>query len=117
MITRESILSGPAVLGTDLEEIGPFTDSFITNRSLILDKIVEIFQGLDAWTYLKPAKNNRDGKLGLSLIYSHYFGTSNIDNMEARADKNISQCRYTRENRNWTFEKYATLYKEQHNIL
>ena len=45
MIDRESIISGHAVLGTDPEEIGSFTDTFITNRALIWDKIVAIFQG------------------------------------------------------------------------
>ena len=50
MISRGSILSGPAVLGTDSEDIGPFTDYFITYRSLIWDKMFVIFQGLDVWT-------------------------------------------------------------------
>ena len=45
IITRGSILSGPAVLGTDPEAVGPFTDSFITDRVLIWDNIVAIFQG------------------------------------------------------------------------
>ena len=78
------------MLGTEPEEIGPFTDSFINDIVLICHNMVAIFQGLDAWTYLKPSKNNRDGILGLSLIYSHYFGPSNIDNMAAGVDKNIA---------------------------
>ena len=32
-------------------------------------------------------------------------------------EKKLTQCSYTGEKRNWTFEKYATLHKEQHNIL
>ena len=35
MINQVLILSGPAVLGTDPEEIVSFTDSFITDRVLI----------------------------------------------------------------------------------
>ena len=68
MIARGSILSGPAVLGNDPEDIGPFTDSFITNRALVWEKMVVIFQGSDAWTYLNPAKNYRDVRLGFSII-------------------------------------------------
>ena len=117
MIARGLILSGPAVLGTEPEEIGTFSDSLINDIVLICDNMFAILQGLEAWTYLKPAKNNRDGILGLSLIYNHYFGPSNIDNMAAGADNNIAQCSYTKENRNWNFDKYATLHKEQHNIL
>ena len=48
MIARGSIISGPAVLGTNHEEIVPFTDSFITNRTLIWDNMVSIFQVSDA---------------------------------------------------------------------
>ena len=40
-----------------------------------------------------------------------------MDHMAAGADKNLAQCTYTGETRNWTFEKYAILRKEQHNIL
>ena len=69
MIARGSIISGPAVLGADPEDIGPFTDSFITDRALIWDKMVEIFQGQDAWTYLKSAKKDRGGRLGFRLIF------------------------------------------------
>ena len=68
MISRGSILSGPAVLGNDPEDIGPFTDSFITNRALVWEKMVVIFQGSDAWTYLNPDKNYRDVRLGFSII-------------------------------------------------
>ena len=45
IISRGSILIGPAALGSDPEAVGPFTDSFVTNRVLIWDKMVAIFQG------------------------------------------------------------------------
>ena len=37
--------------------------------------------------------------------------------MAAGVEKKFSQRSYTGENRNLTFEKYATLHKEHHNIL
>ena len=79
--------------------------------------MVAIFQGLETWTYLKPDKKHRDGILGLRIIYNYYLGTSNIDHMADGTEKNLDQCSYPRENRNWTFDKYATLNKEHHNIL
>ena len=50
MITQGSIISGTAVIGTTPEEIVPFTDSFITDRALIWEKMVAIFQVSNAWT-------------------------------------------------------------------
>ena len=105
------------MLGTDPEDIGPFTNSFITDRALIWGKMVAIFQGYDACTYLKPAKNHRDGRLGFRLIYNHYLGPSNIDHMVDIAEKKLVQFTYTGGNINCTFEKYATLPKEQHRII
>ena len=85
MITQGSIISGTAVIGTTPEEIGPFTDSFITDRALIWEKMVEIFQGSDKRTYLNPDKKHCDGILGFRLVYNHYLGPSNINHMAAGA--------------------------------
>ena len=57
MIACGSIISSPAVSRSDPGAAGPFTDSIITDRALIWDKMVAIFQGSDTWTYLTPDKN------------------------------------------------------------
>ena len=92
------------MLETDPEEIGAFTDFFITDSFLIWDKIVAIFQGSDAWTYLKTSKKHCDGRLEFRIIYNDYLVPSNIDYMTAGAEKKLDQCSYTGEKRNWTFE-------------
>ena len=81
------------------------------------DKMVSIFQGSYAWTYLNPAKKYRDGRMRFRLIYNHYLGPRNIDHMAAGAEKKLSQCTYTGEKRSCNFEKYATLHREKHTIL
>ena len=65
--------------------------------------MVEIFQRLDTWTYLKLANNHRDGILVFRLIYNHYLGSSNIYHMAAGSEKKLAQCSYTGKNINWTF--------------
>ena len=92
MIAHGSILSGPAALGSDPEAVGSFTNLFITDRALMWDKMVEIFQGLDEWIYLKPAKKHRDGRVGYKLTYNHYLGPRNIYYMAVVAKKKLSQC-------------------------
>lgn len=117
MLARAPILSGPVVLGTDPEEVGPFTDSFITDRATVWDKLTSIFQGSPAWTYMRGAKKHRDGRLAFRLIHDHYLGASNIDHMASNCEKKLAGASYRGETRGWTFEKYATLHKEQHNII
>ena len=117
MIAQGSILSGHAVLGTDPEEIGPFTDSFINERELTWDKMVATLHGSDAWTYFKPVNKHCDVRLGFRLIYNNYLGPRDINHMADSAEKKLAQCSNTEEKRNRTFEKYITLHKEQNNIL
>ena len=116
-LLKDPLSVGIAVLGTDPEAVGPFIDSLITDRALIWENMVAIFQLLDKWKYLKPAKKHCDGRLGYMIIYNHYLGPSNIYHMTAGAEKKLAQCTYTWEKRNWNFYKYATLHKNQHNIL
>ena len=71
MISRGLILSGPAVLRSDLKAVGLFIDSFITDKELIWEKMVAIFQGSDAWIYLKPSKKHCDERMGYKLTYNH----------------------------------------------
>ena len=92
MIACGLILSGTAALGSDPKAVRLFTDLLITDRALIWDKMVAIFQELDAWTYLKPFKKHRVVRMGYKLIYNHYLGPSNIDHMEASAEKKLAQC-------------------------
>ena len=49
MIARGLIISGSAVIRTDPEDISLFTNFFITERALIWNNMVELFQGSDAW--------------------------------------------------------------------
>ena len=96
MIALGYILSGPAVLGTDPEAVGPFTKFFITYRALIWDNMIAIFQVLDAWTYLNPSNKHRGRRLIYRLLYNHYLGPSNIDHMSAGAEKKLSHYTYSR---------------------
>ena len=45
--------------------------------------------------YLNPDKNHCYGILGFSIIYNHYLGPRNIDNMADVADNKLAQCTYT----------------------
>ena len=71
MIAHGSILSRPAVSGSDPEAVGTFTNLLITYRALIWDNMVVIFQGSDTWTYLKSDNKHRGGRMGYKLIYNH----------------------------------------------
>ena len=68
IIVCGSILSGTSALGSDPEVFRPFTNSFITDKALIWDNMVEKIQGKDAWTYMNPDKKHHDVNMGYKLI-------------------------------------------------
>ena len=117
MLARAPMLSGPAVAGTDPEVVGPFNPSFITDRASVWDKMGSIFSGSPAWTHMKAAKKHRNGRLAERLIYDHYLGPSNIDHMASSCERKLAGASYRGETRGWSFEKFATLHQEQHNII
>ena len=78
MTTLGLILRVPAVFGSDPEAVLRFTYLLIKYRELIWDKMVEIFQGSDAWKYMNPAKKYRDKRMGYKIRYNHYLVPSNI---------------------------------------
>ena len=95
MISCGSILSGPVVSGSDFEAVGPFTKLFVTDRALFWDNMFAIFQGLDAWAYLKPSKKHCDVIMGYTLIYNQYLVPSNIIHIGAGAKRKLDHCIYT----------------------
>ena len=70
MIAHVLILSGLAVYESDPESVVPFTNSLIAERALIWYKMVAVFQGSDAWTYLKLVKKHHDGSMDHKIIYN-----------------------------------------------
>jgi hypothetical protein len=118
MIARAPILvPGTAGIIADLEVNGPFTESFMTDRTTAWDKIAVLFQNHEAWTYAKPARRTRNGRAGFFGVYNHFLGPNNVDHMASKAERRLRDVNYHGEKRNWTFEKYVTVHKEQHHVL
>ena len=118
MIARAPIIS-PGVVGTsdELELVGPFSDSFVTDRAMAWEKISTIFQEHESWTYLKPARKTRNGRMAFRTVYDHYLGPNNVDHMANIAERRLRDVSYMGEKRNWTFEKFVMVHKEQHHVL
>eukprot|EP00804_Cyclotella_cryptica_P003089 CCRYP_006074-RA/>CCRYP_006074-RA protein AED:0.29 eAED:0.04 QI:0/0/0/0.75/0.33/0.5/4/0/1079 len=107
MIARAPILvPGTAGVIADLEVNGPFTESFMTDRTTAWDKIAVLFQNHEAWTYAKPARRTRNGRAGFFGVYNHFLGPNNVDHMASKAERRLRDVNYHGEKRNWTFEKY-----------
>jgi hypothetical protein len=43
------------------------------------------------------------------MMYGHYFGPNNVDNMASTVYANIRTMSYNGERKKWTFEKYMQM--------
>eukprot|EP00804_Cyclotella_cryptica_P015125 CCRYP_000688-RA/>CCRYP_000688-RA protein AED:0.22 eAED:0.24 QI:0/0/0/0.8/1/1/5/0/1053 len=111
MIARAPILvPGTAGVIADLEVNGPFTESFMTDRTTAWDKIAVLFQNHEAWTYAKPARRTRNGRAGFFGVYNHFLGPNNVDHMASKAERRLRDVNYHGEKRNWTFENTRVMH-------
>jgi hypothetical protein len=117
MIAQGPILLAGAVVGPDTKALVFFTPSFLVNRAMVWEKLSEILLSHDAFTVIKAAKKTRNGRLAYQLLYRHYLGPNNIDNMAGKAKKVLLMVVYHGEQRQWNFEKYALMHLKQHLIL
>ena len=51
------------------------------------------------------------------MLFDHYLGPNNTDNLASAAERKLETTTYTREGKHWNFEKYVRLHVEQHSIL
>ena len=51
------------------------------------------------------------------MLFDHYLGPNNADNLASAAERKLETTTYTREGKHWNFEKYVQLHVEQHSII
>ena len=117
MCARGPILLAGAAVGPDAETLGPFAPSFIVDRAAVWEMLAEILLTNDAFTIIKGAKKNQNGRLAYQLLYAHYLGPNNVGNMAGEAENMLSTTRYDGEKHQWNFEEYTLMHLPQHLIL
>jgi hypothetical protein len=79
--------------------------------------MANITRAHDCWTYAKPAQRTKDGRRAFLLLWDHFLGPNNVDNMALVAEAKIGSVSYTGERKNWTWEKYVQIHTEQYAVL
>jgi hypothetical protein len=111
---------------TDLEMIARApheTAPGIPHPTLVVDnfKVWEILQEIcldnNAWTWIKSFARSRNGRGAYLALHSHYLGISKSDNIQAEAENKLKNTFYSGERRNWNFERYVQIHKDQHTAI
>ena len=63
MIDPRPIIEGMEVSDMDHENIGPFTNAYMSDRKIVCEKLCAIFQQSEDWTYCKSGRKHRDSSI------------------------------------------------------
>ena len=58
-----------------------------------------------------------DGRKAVLAFHDHFLVPKNVDHFQNQAEKNLLSLSYQVERKNFTFERFVTLHKEQYTIL
>jgi hypothetical protein len=61
--------------------------TFLVNRQKVWEIIAHITRENSCWTYVKDAQRTRDGRKAYLLLWTHYLGPNNVDNMATQAEQ------------------------------
>jgi hypothetical protein len=96
----------------------PYWNQAYANNSMeVWSYMANITRAHDFWTYAKPAQRTKDGRRAFLMLWNHFLGPKNVDNMASEAEAKLGSVSYTGERKKWTWEKYVQIHAEQHAVL
>jgi hypothetical protein len=91
--------------------------AYVKDSMEVWSYMSDITQAHDCWTYVKPAQRTKYGRRSFLLLWDHFLGPNNVDNMASEAEAKLGSVSYTGKRKNWTWEKYIQIHAEQHVVL
>jgi hypothetical protein len=79
--------------------------------------MANITRAHESWTYVKPARCTKYGIRAFLLLWNHFLGPNNVDNMVSEAEAKIGSVSYTGERKKLTWQTYVQIHAGQHAVL
>jgi hypothetical protein len=83
----------------------------------IWDILQDICEDTEAWTWIKSFACSRNGHLAYIALFNHYLSASTADNIQKKVKGKLEKTKYTGQNRNFNFEKCATIHKQSRSAI
>jgi len=93
------------------------SEVFESDQNKVWEIISKTTKEADCWTYVKPAQRTQDGRAAFRMLYDHYLGANNVNNMASEAEFTQANGHYQGEKKRWSFEKLVRQQVDQHSIL
>ena len=90
---------------------------FKIDNALVSQILFKIFIEMDAFVYMKQRKDSQDVPAVYLDIHKQYLGTDHVARQTAEADRKLQLSSYDSEKKEWDWDKFVTLHKENHAII
>jgi hypothetical protein len=91
--------------------------AYVNDSMEVWSYMANITGAHDCWTYARLEKHTKDGGRAFLLLWDHFLGPNNVDNMASEAEAKLGSVIYTGERKKWTLETYVQIHTEQHAVL
>jgi hypothetical protein len=77
--------------------------SYANDSMEVWSYMANITRAHECWTYVKPAQRTKDRRRPFLLLWNHFLGPNNVDNMASEAEAKLGSVSYTGERKKWTW--------------
>ena len=93
------------------------TPTFLSDNRKVWDIISSITCEEECWTYVKLAQRSHNGCVAFFMLYNHFLGANNVNNMASESEYKLANVLYHGKKKRWSFESYVRQQVDQHSIL
>jgi hypothetical protein len=69
--------------------------AYVNDSIEVWSYMANITRAHDCWTYANPAQRTNDGRRAFLMLWDHFLGPNNVDNMASEAEANLGSVSYT----------------------
>jgi len=115
--TEELVFRAPILDTSSAGTEEKFTAVFKADNTRVWTLLPTSLRNYGCWTHIRAAAKTRNGRMAYFILVEQYLGGSFTQTMAGKAENTLKTLAYTGNSRRFDFERFASLHKDQHNIL
>ncbi len=107
-LKEELIAQSPIRIG------GQNTDWFVQDNEQVWIILRDMCQNHECWVYISNCRDSKNGRKAFRQLEEHYLGPNNVNVQAAKAEAKLASAYYTKETRNYGFERFVAIHTDCH---
>ena len=92
-------------------------DTFKIYNALVYQILSNVFTDMDTYVYIKQKKGMQDSWAVFFNVNKHFLCPDHVSRQAAEAEGKLQNSHYDGERKEWDWDKYVIIHKEQHAIM